>query len=461
MRLRAAVWPAVVTAPVAIALLVYSQTAAFAWDEGFHVLAAQLIAAGKRPYVDFVFPQTPLNAWITGLAMRLFGESWRVAHSIQALATAGAVFLAADYVFRRLADPRATAATALLTGLNAVLFEYGTVGQSYGMSLLLMMVAFRLAVAERAPAAVAGLSAGAAAAASLLTAPLLPVLAGWFWLRKGVGSALAYVAGAVVPFVPIAWLFFAAPRRTWFNVAGFQLMYRRVQWSDWFTHDLDIDTAWANAPQALMLMALAIACLVLLRTSGWGAQLRTEIYLCAAIGAAETVYLLNVHPGFARYYLLAVPFAGILSGFGLGLMGRSARGWWPVAAIGLIMSVSLVRYAIADRDDYSWYDFEEIGRRINQVTPAGAPLYADEHAYFMARRIPPEGMSFNYSHKVELPPKEAAELGIVSRSEVDRRIRAHAYATFETCDSEEEIARLGVAKIYGHRSDIGNCSVFW
>ena len=43
-------------------LLLYSQTLAFAWDEGFHLLAAQLIKAGKRPYLDFCFPQTPLNA---------------------------------------------------------------------------------------------------------------------------------------------------------------------------------------------------------------------------------------------------------------------------------------------------------------------------------------------------------------------------------------------------------------
>jgi hypothetical protein len=40
-------------------LVVYSQTKAFAWDEGFHLLTAQLIGAGKRPYIDWVFSQTP------------------------------------------------------------------------------------------------------------------------------------------------------------------------------------------------------------------------------------------------------------------------------------------------------------------------------------------------------------------------------------------------------------------
>src|ERR1035441_953555 len=44
-------------------LAVYAQTLAFAWDEGFHLLAAQLIKAGKTPYLDFFFPQAPLNAY--------------------------------------------------------------------------------------------------------------------------------------------------------------------------------------------------------------------------------------------------------------------------------------------------------------------------------------------------------------------------------------------------------------
>src|SRR5690349_445736 len=67
------------TGLIAAALLVYSQTYAFAWDEGFHLLAAQLIAHGKRPYLDFLFAQTPLNAYWNAALMRLFGESWRIA----------------------------------------------------------------------------------------------------------------------------------------------------------------------------------------------------------------------------------------------------------------------------------------------------------------------------------------------------------------------------------------------
>src|SRR5438874_4120601 len=89
-------------AGVAAVLVVYSQTVAFTWDEGFHLLAAQMINAGKRPYLDFCFPQTPLNPWWNAAWMRALGQSWRVAHALAALAVAGAVALAAGFVRPRL-----------------------------------------------------------------------------------------------------------------------------------------------------------------------------------------------------------------------------------------------------------------------------------------------------------------------------------------------------------------------
>src|SRR5579862_5239056 len=85
-------------------ILVYSQTLAFAWDEGFHLLAAQLIQRGQRPYIDFCFPQTPLNAYLNAAWMSVFGESWRAVHALSAFWVAAAAFLAADFVLTRFPD---------------------------------------------------------------------------------------------------------------------------------------------------------------------------------------------------------------------------------------------------------------------------------------------------------------------------------------------------------------------
>src|SRR5580704_16192552 len=105
-------------------LLVYSQTEAFAWDEGFHLLAAQLIKSGKKPYLDFCFPQTPLNAYWNALWMGEFGESWRTAHALAALATAGAILLTGDFLLKRFPLPGWRLAAALTAALTIGLNQY-------------------------------------------------------------------------------------------------------------------------------------------------------------------------------------------------------------------------------------------------------------------------------------------------------------------------------------------------
>ncbi len=74
-----------VLALISAGVLVYSQTMSFVWDEGFHLVAAQLIDAGKIPYVDFCFPQTPLNAYFNAGLMRVFGQNWHVTQVAAAL----------------------------------------------------------------------------------------------------------------------------------------------------------------------------------------------------------------------------------------------------------------------------------------------------------------------------------------------------------------------------------------
>ena len=207
---------------LAAALLIYSQTYSFADDEGFHLLAAPLIGRGHRPYLDFFFPQTPLNTYWNAV----FGESWRVTHAVATFVVAGSVFLAADHVYRRLPDPAwrlsAAVVTALCFGLNELVVTYGTLAQAYALCLFLVVCAFRCAAEELRGTnllwvAGAGACASAAAAASLLTAPVAPVLLAWLlWHRHPRGRAsrfAAFCAGAVVPQLPMLWLFARARGR--------------------------------------------------------------------------------------------------------------------------------------------------------------------------------------------------------------------------------------------------------
>src|SRR5579863_9852875 len=111
-----------VVAFLAAGLVAYAVNYAFSWDEGFHLLAAQLIKAGKWPYLDFIFSQTPLNAYWNAAWMRVFGDTWHTAHAVAALAAAGAILLAADFVLTRFPVPSwrfaAALTTALIAGMN-------------------------------------------------------------------------------------------------------------------------------------------------------------------------------------------------------------------------------------------------------------------------------------------------------------------------------------------------------
>src|SRR5581483_7457587 len=202
---RAWLWG--IFALIAAGLLVYSQTVSFVWDEGFHLLAAQLILDGKKPYLDFCFPQTPLNAYWNAAWMRLFGENWRVTHYVAALEVAGAVFLTAQYALSRFPAPRWRTAcaivAALFVGLNIVTVEFGTSAQAYGLGLLLCVAAFRCAIPAVRGTGLAspfgtGLVAGTGAASTLLTAPLAPVL--FFWMLfhsegRRAAKAIAFLVG--------------------------------------------------------------------------------------------------------------------------------------------------------------------------------------------------------------------------------------------------------------------------
>lgn len=462
-------------------LIVYSQTTAFTWDEGFHLLAAQLIGAGKKPYLDFCFPQTPLNAYWTAAWMRIFGESWRTAHAVSAALTAAAVWLVADFVYSRMPASAwrlpVAGAAALLAGLNNAVFEYGAIGQAYGICMFATVAAFRVSVAavgrKRWPAAaLAGFLAGAAADSSLLAAAAVPVLLVWMAARNREGrrwaKAAAFLGGAAVAFLPALRLFLAAPRRTLFNLFQYQMLYRSANWSDAGGHDLEVLTSWIDSGSALLLILLAAAALLFLRHGKcWEGPRRSEFYLCAWLAAALAAESAVAHPTFERYFVLAVPFTAILAAVGFFAAAPSlpglARPAWPALALAFLLLVGWGKGMHDRRDVYTWSDIEQIARKVREVAPPGTALWADENIYFLNRRAPLPGMEFAYSHLIDsLPADRARFLHVLPRTEIKRRVEAGAYDVIETCDDDDDfMTSLDLAKRYRQRAEVSECAVYW
>jgi hypothetical protein len=458
-------------------LLAYALTRAFAWDEGFHLLAAQLIKAGRRPYLDFFFPQSPLNAYWNAGWMSILGESWRTAHAIAALLSAGAVMLTADYVFSRFPVPgwrfACSLSAAALFGLNSLLFDFGTIGQAYGLCLFLIVAAFRLSVlaVDRGNLlwpAVAGLLASSAAESSLLTAPVAPVLLVWIFLCNRAGSrffkCIAFVAGAILAWFPVLELLAKSPRVVLFNVFEFHLRYRSAAWEGAIQHDLGVMTAWIDSSQALLLGLLAIGGLVFAATSQeWDRRLRAEFYLCAWLALALGVQVSSPHPTFQRYYLLLVPFLSILASVGLYAAGsrldKPDRPWPAFAVLTALLFLGLGKTLYDERDALLWQDMEAVAAKVDQVTPPKASLLADTHIYFLTRRRPPSGLEQPDSHKLNLPAAFAAALHVIPQGQLQREVQDGAFRSFETCD--EDPNKLGLARLYRQSAEISTCSVYW
>lgn len=456
----------------------YSQVRAFVWDEGFHLMAAHLINAGKRPYIDFCFPQTLLDAYWNAFWMRVFGETWRVTHVFSSLFMNASVFLVAQFIFSRVPVARwrlaCSIAAACLLGLSTIFVEFGAIAQAYAMSTFFCVAAFRVtlaAVDSKSPwlAALAGLLASAGAGSTLLCAPAFPVLLIWMFLYNRAGNrhakAASFLLAAVISFAPEIWLFIQAPYQTFFNVVKYQAVFRRVDWPGASAHDFDVFTSWLDSAQGLLTVLLAVAAVAFIRKNpDWTPKVRDEFKLCLWVALALMAYLATCHPTFERYYYVSIPFVVIPASVGLYFvnlqMGNESRPFWPTLTLCLLIALSLGKELFDDRNSEKWSDYDQIVAKVAQVTPPGKTLFADELTYFLLKRAPPEGMNFFYSRKLTLPAAEEHLLHIVSQPELDNQIKSGLFDTVQMCDDDKE-DELKLPQLYRQKTDYKDCTVYW
>jgi hypothetical protein len=461
---------------VTAGLALYSQTRAFTWDEGFHLLAAQLMQGGKQPYLDFCFPQTPLNAYWNAAWMALTGDGWRITHLMAALLSSGSVLLAAHFVWSRfpVANWRAAGGlvAALMVGLDTQVMQFGTIAQAYGICLFFTTAAFRVAcvAVERRSvwwSALSGLCAAIAAGSSLLSAPVAAVI--WVWIlfydqtqRRSV-KAVAFALACVVPMLPVLRLYLLGPRQVLFNLFEYHLVFRRVQWDDATRNDIDVLTSWIHSPQAMLIGGLAMGGAYCIWRSDWERADKAQFYLCAALCLALGLQQSAAHPTFSRYFVLLIPFAAILASAGLyfACARTSVSPRAGVAFAALLMSLGLARTLFDEGEDFHWKQMEAIAARVEQVTPRNASVWGDEHIYFLTRRTPPPGMEFAFGHKLSLPTDQEKLYHLISSKEVEQQLASKQYATSVSCDEEEGVEKLHLPELYGMRTKFPECSVFY
>lgn len=467
-------------AALTCAIALYGFTRAFVWDEGFHLLAAQLILDGKRPYLDFCFPQTPLNAYWNAAWMRLFGQAWRVSHIPSTLEIAAALVLLWRYLRSRLPAGEWQTPTLLIAlllfGANSSVFLFGPIAQAYAICMLAGIASFILVAGGVDSEGIGssfwgGLCIGIGAASSLLIAPAALVFLAWLCKYNTCGSrnakTAAFVVGAAIPFAPVFWLFAQNPHVVFFNIVQYQAIFRRADWAGWLavTHDVDVLSSWIDDGQTLLLLLLCLASILRMKhRPPVATRFRREFWLAVATSAALALYISTAHPTFTRYYVVGMPIFAIVAAPGFRAAASRLAGldrpFWPTLVLASLLVIGLGRTLFDDRDASTWSHYQEVASEVVKVTPPSALLFADEHVYFLLRRLPPPGLEFSYSHKVDLPAKEAAALHIIPAKTLDRRMKSGYYATVESCD-DDKIDSWGLADHYKNRKDVGDCSIFW
>jgi hypothetical protein len=471
-------WLLSVVGLIAAGLMTYAVLRAFVWDEGFHLIAAQLINQGKRPYLDFCFPQPPLNAYWNAVWLRAFGYYWWVPHIPAALETSTAVLLTADFVFSRFQIPRwrlvCAICAAVFLGLNTVTVEFGTIAQAYGIAMLLVIAAFRMTIATvNHPGllrpATAGLLASGAAASTLLSAAVAPILLIWSALHNRAGKRwaklLAFLVGGAIPFIPVIRLFIQSPQQVWFNVVSYQALYRRINWNGATLHDIGELLAWTNSGQALLIALLALAgILSILKSDVISAEKRDEFSLCGWLALLSTLYISTAHPTFVRYYIVVFPFYSILAAVGVYAVGsRLDSAQRPLripAVLVAIFILALGKHLLDNRDGDTWQLYQQVANKVEQVTPPNGSVFAEEVVYFLLHRDPPPGMEFSYSHKLELPPAEERLYHIVSERELASQLKKGVFDTAQSCN-DDEIDKLGLDSDFLYKADVQDCTIYW
>jgi hypothetical protein len=101
-----------------------------------------------------------------------------------------------------------------------------------------------------------------------------------------------------------------------------------------------------------------------------------------------------------------------------------------------------------------------MAKKVDEVAPRNAPIFADEEIYFLTRRIPPPGLEFSYSHMLNLPAPLMAQLHIITQAQVNKMAAEGKFAAAATCD-DDAADEMELPSLYEHKTDVDDCAVYW
>jgi 4-amino-4-deoxy-L-arabinose transferase-like glycosyltransferase len=209
-------------APIFVFFLWLCCNRLIALDEGFYVIAAQLISHGKIPYTDFFYPQAPILPYLYAGWMQIFGYDWYAARALAALFSSGIVFVL--YLLLKERYGRLIAFLgALCLALNAMFWPWMLVVKTYAPATFFLLLAYYLVTSARSQQRllIAGISIGLGIGCRLYLAALVPLFLVLF--LKDRAFFKSFLVGGFLTSLPfIALAAFDWPA-FWYNNMGYHL----------------------------------------------------------------------------------------------------------------------------------------------------------------------------------------------------------------------------------------------
>jgi len=452
-----------------------------AFGDTYHLLAAQMVAAGRKPYLDFFVQQVPLYPLICGAWLRIFGTSWQAANLFSGLLICGGAAMVARIARRIYAESewgaRGSIIAVLLFGLNLLVAQSGDDAQPYALCMFFCLSAW-LAALDPSPTIMriflAGLAAGAAVNTSLLAAPVFLILTG-----KAAGSGrprrlLWFTCGAAAASIPLAYLAMLAPTQAWFDIVEFQLFYRTAAPSlpkNIASHNLHEILDWVRTIQGAVLVLSSLAGAYFIFDRKAPASTRRSVGYAASIAVLWALYLSFVPLTWHMYFVLVVPYASLLAAAGLcQLCARAKSQQWSSKVLVGTMTLYSIGLAIPpvagviSRRPGRWAPPEEAARIVNAQTTPIEPIYSDDESiYVAARRLPPRGLENPFGAVVRLPAGEYDRAGLAPPEKNEDQLRAGNFAAVVLTKANDE-ARIQAVKssgLYSQSVETRNYVVFW
>ncbi|MBX7144183.1 MAG: glycosyltransferase family 39 protein [Oligoflexia bacterium] len=325
-------------------------------DEGYYALAGKLVLEGKVPYLDFLYPQTPLFPLLLSYWFKIFGVSWVSGRAFSSAVIILLAFVLYDHVRRQHGRCCGVLATLLL-GFNSLASPWFMVVKSYGISAFLLFLGYvammrSLRRSSWRLAFSSGVLLLMSAGCRLLCLGAAPAFVWCFW-KRGSGKLLKrFVQGCLVGAIPILLVFLRDPRLFLFNNVGYHLLRSNHGFFSGLGRKLEVTAQLFGLSGANRLAGLQVLLVAGMISAAWWWNRRKGRATHPAIMVTGLLLLVNLlpTPNFTQYFCIVVPFAivGIITFVAELLERAQVTGSWARSGISsLVGAIALGLYFLA------------------------------------------------------------------------------------------------------------------